>query len=178
MAAGYRILKIMQLGQRVEDGRRVRVIEWDDDSWTDLSSVAALLVVTVICPAAVICATQSTSWVRALFVVLAVLSGLIWVVLASTFLVVAVVVTAFRAHRITRAVDALLAVASACLGGAVGLETYESGPGALVLGPAVAAIVIGVVWSRLPSRVGRIRLVALALLGAAAAIAVGLTIFL
>ena len=167
----------MQLGQRVEDGRRVGEIKWDDDSSTDLSTVVALLVATVICPAAAVCATQTTSWVRALFVVLAVISGLIWVVLASTFLVVAVVVAAFRAHRVTRAVDALLAVASACVGGVVGLETYESGPGALFLGPAVAAIVIGVVWSRLPSRVGRIRLVALAILGAAAAIAVGATVF-
>ncbi|WP_375474821.1 hypothetical protein [uncultured Jatrophihabitans sp.] len=168
----------MQLVQRVEDGRRVRVIEWDESSSTDLSAVVALLVVTVICPIAIVGVTQTTSWVRALLVVLAVLSGLVWAVLAGTFLVVAVVVTAFRAHRITRAVDALLTVASACLGGVVGLETYESGPGALFLGPAIAAIVIGVVWSRLPSRVGRIRLVALALLGAAAAIAVGSTIFL
>ena len=103
----------MQLGQRLEDGRKVRVIEWDESSSTDLSTAVALLVVTVICASAIVCATQTTSWVRALFVVLGVLSGLIWVALAGTFLVIAVVVTAFRARRMTRAVDALLAVASA-----------------------------------------------------------------
>ena len=75
----------MRLVRRLGDGRRVRVVEWDESSESDLSTVVALLVTTVICPTAIVCATQTTSWVRALFVVVAVLSGLLWAVLAGTF---------------------------------------------------------------------------------------------
>jgi hypothetical protein len=176
-AAG-RDTRIVQIGDRIEEGRRVRVIEWDADSSTDLSTLVVLLVVTVICPGAIICATQTTGWIRALFVAAAVLSGLLWVMLAGTFLVVAVVVTAVHARRITPAADALMAVAAAGLGAAAGSGTYESGPAALVLGPAVAAVVVIAVWSRMSSRAARIRLIALALLAAAASTAVGATIFL
>lgn len=141
-------------------------------------TVVALPVATVTCFGAVVGTTETTSWVHALFLVVAVLSGLVWLILAGTFLLVAVVVTAVRARRITFVVDVLLAMMSLCVGGAVGLETYESGPGALVIGPAGFAVVAVVGWSRLSSRAARIRLIALASLGGAAAVAVGSTAFL
>jgi membrane associated rhomboid family serine protease len=77
----------MRLDRRVEDGRCVRTIEWDGGSSSDLSAVVALFVATAICLAAVVGAAQTTGWVRALFVVLAVLSGLLWAAMAAVFLV-------------------------------------------------------------------------------------------
>ncbi len=84
---------------------------------------------------AIVVAARTTRWVRDLFVVLAVLSGLDWIVLAGTLVMIAVLVFAVRARRVTGPAQARMAFVVACLGGAAGLQTYDSGPWRWPSGP-------------------------------------------
>jgi lysylphosphatidylglycerol synthetase-like protein (DUF2156 family) len=103
----------VQLSTRVEDGRQVRVIVWNPTTTSDLSAVVAPVVLAVVLAGFIVAAVETAGWVRILCVVLAVVAGVYWALIAGTLGVIALgiyVGKGLLAETPTRAQQAAFAV--------------------------------------------------------------------
>lgn len=171
----------VRLGSRIEDGRRVRVVEWNPATSTDLSVLVLLVGVACVCGGLAATAAQVSGWVRTVLTGLAVLAGIYWLLIAipaGLFAACLIVGKAMLAKEPTRLQQASFALPAIALGTLLGATTYEAGLPGLLVAPAVAVSTIGVVWPRTSSHRVRARLIALSGITVIVAMAVGCTIFL
>lgn len=171
----------VKLVTRDEDGRPVRVVEWSENSSSDLGMVVWGIGLTIAVAGLALAAWQTSGWVRVICLVLAIVVGLYW---AAIMLVLGTVVVGISIVRglltptPTRLQRAALAVLAALVGAAMGSATYETGPAVLIVVPLVAAAVVVVVRQSTSSQRIRVQSAVLSGVAAAAALAVGCTVFL
>jgi hypothetical protein len=171
----------VRLTTRQEDGKQVRVVSWSNDSETDLALFFALGITVTICATSCLVAESTDGLIRTISIVVGVISGLYFCAFAVPTIVFGLgiyVVLGLFARRPSSMQQASWYISAALIGGLLGLDSYISGPAAIVVAPALLLVAIAA-RIRLPSRYarGRTRSIPLGITAAAGALLTSMTIF-